>query len=133
MLATSMFLSSLFLMFVFNVGYIMANPSAVNNMLLGSITGTLSVVVSVGVISGIQILGSGLNSMSIKIIFGITALLNMLFQVDVLGFPIGLGLVNNLINVFNPTDMLGLGFFFASGLAIMSVVSGIIIVLGGGS
>jgi hypothetical protein len=107
-------------------------PTMTWDLTIGFLTGTIATILAVGVISGIQILGSGLNSASIKIIFGIASLLNVMFQIDIAGFPLGLGLANNLISSFPATDFLStFGFLIATGLCVITLISGLMVLTGG--
>lgn len=125
------FLTMVTILILFNAIYVIASPEASNIMYLGALTGLISTVLAVGVISGIQFLGSGLNSESIRIIFSVGAILNMLFRISIAGFPVGIGLVNNIMSIFSPTDFAGLGYFAVSIISIITLISGIITVVGG--
>lgn len=131
MKAGEIFISSIVTLSIFNFIYVSSTPSKINNMGIGALTGLLTTIIAVGIISSIQILGSGLNSASIKIIFGVGFLVNILFKVEIAGFPIGLGLMNNLYEVFMTGDLLGIGFFITTVFSFITLVSGIIIIIGG--
>lgn len=131
MKAGEIFISSIVTLSIFNFIYVSSTPSKINNMGIGALTGLLTTIIAVGIISSIQILGSGLNSASIKIIFGVGFLVNILFKVEIGGLPIGLGLMNNLYEVFMAGDLLGIGFFITTVFSFITLVSGIIIIIGG--
>ena len=114
---------------LFNFVYVMGNPDIDWNLGIGALTGMLATIIATGIISGIQIFGSGLNPESIKIIFGVCSLLNILFQINVGGFPVGIGLINNLFNLFPSST--GLGFIVCSIISIIVLVSGLMIIIGG--
>ena len=145
MKAQEIFISSILVLLFFNFIYISSTPNKVNTMTIGAITGLLTLVIAVGVIGGLQILGSGLNSASIKIIFSVGVLVNIMFRIEMkgvmitlAGYPltqthlaIGLGLMNNLYEVFSQGDLLGIGFFITTVFSIITLVSGLIIIIGG--
>ena len=132
MKAGSIFLSIMLVLIIFNFMYIQTLPDKTNMIVLGAIMGLVSSVLVIGVVGGIQILGTGLNGESIKIMFGVGTLLNILFQINIGGFPIGLGLINNLLNTFVGGDLWGLGYLLATSIAIMALLSGLMIILGSG-
>lgn len=128
--ATEIFISVMIILLIFNVYYVFSFPESTWNLTVGAITGFLAVILTIGIISGIQVLGSGLSESSIKILFGVGSLLNVLFQINIGGFPIGLGLVSNVLSVFG-MEFFGLGMILTSILGILAFVSGLIIVTGG--
>lgn len=120
--------SIIMLIFIlFNVVYIMAYPDTIFEFTYEKIIGFIASIIVVGALTGITIFGSGLQETSIKIIFVVVAIVNMLFQVDIAGFPIGLGLATTMFNVFSESDLmlvsgLGLGTIITTtmtGLAIL--------------
>jgi len=131
MKAQEIFISSILVLLFFNFIYVSSTPNKVNTMTIGALIGLLVVVISVGVISSIQILGSGLNSASIKIIFGAGVLINIMFGIEISGLPIGLGLMNNLYEVFSQGDLIGIGFFITTVFSFITLVSGLIMIIGG--
>jgi len=106
-------------------------PVAQWQFTIGAITGFMVLILGIGIISGIQVLGSGLNGESIKIMFGCGALLNVLFQINIANFPIGMGLVTNVLACFDGTEFLGLGIIITSIMGVMAFVSGLIVITGG--
>lgn len=126
------FLTGFAILLLFNFIYCTANPDATNVMFVGAVTGLLASSVAVGVISGVTILGTGLTGESVKILFGISSLLNMLFQVNVGGFPVGIGLITNILNVFPTDEFMGIGYFVVSSLTIVILASGVMILIGSG-
>jgi hypothetical protein len=107
-------------------------------MTIGALVGLAASAVAVGVISGISILGSGLNTASVKIIFGMATLINILFKVDLgMGaekggsFQIGLGLASNIVSVFSPTELWGVGWIIATAIGIVAFVCGMLTLSGG--
>jgi hypothetical protein len=136
LIASSVFLSGMLILLLFNWVYVQTLAIPINTIVLGAITGFLASIISVAILSGIQVLGTGLDSASIKILFGVGSLLNILFQVNIAGFPIGLGLMNNMMDAFSfasdsGTFGLSLGFFISTVLTIMILVSGVMIIQGG--
>ncbi len=127
----SLFITGLAILIIFNFIYCTMNPDIVNVMYVGAITGLIASVVATTVISGINILGSGLTGESIRIIFSISTILNLLFQISIAGIQVGIGLVNNILIIFDSTMFAGIGYFIASTLAIMTLVSGMLMIVGG--
>lgn len=125
------FTSVFAIILLFNMIYVNMNPETTYNIYVGAVTGLIATSISVGVLGGISILGSGLNSESIKILFGTSTLLNALFQIQVGAFPVGIGLATNIINIFTESDFVGLGFFISTALAVIALISGLIIIIGG--
>lgn len=122
-------------MFIFNVFYVIMQPDALFTVTIGAVTGFVASILAVGVISGLNILGSGLNSASIKILFGTASLLTMMFSIPIAGFPLGMGLATNIIAVFGASgDTFGqlIGFMLGTGLAVMTIVSGLMVMMGSG-
>lgn len=119
------------ILLIFNFIYCSAKPDVINSMYVGALTGLVSTVLAVGVISGVQILGSGLNSESIKIIFGVGCILNMLFRINIAGFPLGIGLCNTILDAFPSTEFIGIGYFISSTLAMLALISGLLSIMGG--
>lgn len=129
--ANSWFLGGTMTMLLFNFFYMSYYPDTANIMFLGAVTGLLTQTMVVGAVAGIQVFGVGLNDSSTKIIFGVSALINMLFQVNVAGVPVGIGLANRVIDAFNASELMGFGFLVATVLCVIVFFSGVIIVLGG--
>lgn len=132
MKAQAMFISGLAVLLIFNVVYISLYPSVIWYATIGALTGFVALILGIGVISGINIFGSGLNSASVKILFGASAILNLLFQINIAGFPVGMGLANNLIFSFGTTNFLdSMGFFLSLIFSVMILASGLVIIQGG--
>lgn len=131
--ASEIFIITMIVLLIFNVVYLTSTPDGLALTTMGAITGFIAIILAVGVIAGIQILGSGLNAMSIKILFGVGCLLNILFQVSISGFRIGLGLLNNVFTVFNSGDIIGLGTVISFLLGITVITSGLVTITGGSS
>lgn len=149
---SELLISVMAILMVFNFIYIAAFPDIANTMILGSIIGLVVTVLIVCIVGGVQVLGSGLSGTSIKMIFGIAILFNILFQINLpswifgiisvvatvagygintnLSIPIGMGLTNNIFNAFANGDLWGLGFFVATTLSIVALVSGIMVIMG---
>lgn len=125
------FIPVFLIILLFNMIYVNMTPETTYNIYLGAITGLLASTIAVGIIGGVQILGSGLNSESIKILFGTSTLLNVLFQIQISGFPIGIGLATNIVDIFTESDFIGIGFFLSTALALLALISGLIIIVGG--
>lgn len=127
--AQEVFISCLMILMLFNIFYIFSDPEISWNLTLDVLTGFISGVIANAVITGVSILGSGLNSSSTKIIFGVGSILNLLFQIKIANIPIGLGLATNLFGLFG-TEFFGLGLILISVLALITIVSGLMTILG---
>ena len=134
MKATGIFLSVMTILLIFNWLYVSAYPTSTNIMLFGAVTGLVTISVVTSIVAGLQVLGSGFNGESIRILFGVTALIQILFslnfEIEDIHVIIGLGLINNLFNAFSGGDFYGLGYFITTVFAILSLVSGILIIVG---
>jgi len=130
--AQEVFLGSLSVMLLFSVVVMFMSPENIWEFTIDAVAGTfIGLILIAGVLTGINVLGSGLNSESVAIIFGVGALLNILFQIEIAGFPIGLGLVNNMVNSFGASDGLGLGYLLSTVIGLITLVSGTIIIIEG--
>ena len=128
--AQEMFISVMIILLIFNIYYTFTFTEAVWTLTIGALTGFIATILAVGIISGVQVLGSGLTGESIKILFGCGALLNVLFQINIFGFPLGMGLVTNVLSVFG-SEFLALGIIITSVLRMIAFISGLIIITGG--
>lgn len=139
----SIFATNTILLLIINLIYVFMNPTLTNSITLGSLVGFVSGVATIGLIIGIQIsvVGSGisLSDQSIKMFITIAMLLNILFSIDIWTFQfggneytaqIGLGLINNMMDIFSGGDFLGLGLILASIISIITFVSGVMMVVG---
>lgn len=133
--AQESFLGIMSILLVFNWLYVSANPEVTNSMVLGVVTGLVATSIGISVIAGLQIVGTGLNSASIKIIFGVSTLLQILFSLNFVVADVevvlGLGLINNLFNAFSGGDLFGLGFIISTFFGIIALVSGLFVITGG--
>lgn len=129
--ASTVFIFCMITLLIFNFIYVSSTPQQLQIITIGALIGFIAEILAIGVISGVQILGSGLNPASIRILFGVATLLNILFQVNIGGFPIGIGLLNNVFTVFSNGDFLGLGLFITTVLGLVLITSGLIVIVGG--
>jgi len=103
-----------------------------------------SILSSISVV--VEFLASGaavsMNPMGTRIIFGISVMLGLLFQIKIPLFtmgtttfdlPIGVGLLSNVFNVFSISDLYGIPFFMVCIIGIILIVSGFQMMLGGSS
>lgn len=131
--AHGIFITGAIILLFFNLFYISMYPQTAWSLTMGTVTGFIATILAVGVISGFNLLGSGLTGASVKILFGGASLLNILFQINIAGFPVGMGLANNLLGSFTTSSFLeGLGFFLSLILTLIIFISGIIIIIGSG-
>jgi len=126
------FIICMIMLILFNFFYYAVSGANWMIDVAGGVVGFLGVIASVGIIAGIQVLGSGINTEGIKILFGFGCLLNILFKINVGGFPIGLGLLTNVFNAFtSSSDFLGFGMFITSVIGLTIIISGLLIIVGG--
>jgi len=130
--ASETFLGCIIVLFALNILYYFITPESLMLITVGGLLGFISQVIAVGILGGIQILGSGLNSQSIKILFGVTTLFNILFRIDLAGYPVGIGLLNNVFNIFSEGDFLGFGTLIVTTLGLLTIITGLMILTGGG-
>lgn len=135
MVAGSIFLSGMLILLIFNWMYIQTT-TLVNTIILSSLVSLLAGIILLGVITGITVFGTGLDSASIKILFGAGALMNILFQIPLgVNWGIGLGLINNMVNAFSIEGSgfgIGIGYFLSGSISIMIFISGIMLIQGSG-
>jgi hypothetical protein len=129
----AIFMSGIIVLLLFNMVYVVSEPDALWTLTVGAVTGFIASVLAVGVISGINILGSGLSGISVKILFGVATILNMLYQVEIAGFPLGMGLASNLTAIFTSGDSLlqFLSYLVATVFSIVMLITGVMFVQGG--
>lgn len=127
--SSGVFISIMAILLVFNMFYFLYFPNSTWNLTIGAITGFIFTILGTGLLTGVQVLGSGLNTETTKIVFGCGTLLNVLFQINVAGFPIGFGLITNILNVFG-SEFLGLGVIMVSILGVIAFISGIMMIIG---
>ena len=138
----SIFVTNTVIVIIINLIYVYINPTLINSITLSSLVGFVSGVAIIGLIIGIQIsvVGSGisLSDQSIKMFITIGMLLNIMFSVDIWTFQfgqneytaqIGLGLINNFIDIFSGGDFMGLGLALASIISILMFISGVMMVV----
>jgi hypothetical protein len=138
----NIFVTNTVIVIIVNLIYVYINPTLINNITLSSLVGFVSGVAIIGLIIGIQIsvVGSGisLSDQSIKMFITIGMLLNIMFSVDIWTFQfgqneytaqIGLGLINNFIDIFSGGDFMGLGLALASIISILMFISGVMMVV----
>jgi len=131
------FLSVMMVLTIFNLGYYMIYPTTVTFIGLSVLTTFITTGLAVGIISGIQIMGSGISDTAQKIVFVIIILVNIMFQIvlplpDLGELPIGLGLLSNIYNVFAVNDVWFIGFAISTILGILAMVSGLQMAVGEG-
>lgn len=122
-------ISLIAIMLLFNFIYATTSSEVTNNIVVGAVTGLLTTSIVTGVLSGFTLFGSGLNSESVKIVFGTTAFINILFQINLGGYPIGLGLGTRMISVFEPNTMAGIPYFGSWLVVILTLIMGIMILI----
>lgn len=130
--ASTVFMFCMVTLLIFNFIYVSSTPQQLQIITIGAVVGFIAEILAIGIIGGVQIFGSGLNPASIRILFGVATLLNLLFQINIGGFPIGIGLLNNVFNIFSSgSDFLGLGLFIVTVLGLLTFVSGLLVIVGG--
>lgn len=125
-----LFLSTMFILLLFNIGVVMINPSQAS-ILNVDIGGFLLSVLTIGVASGINVFSSGLSDSATRLITGSMILFNIFFQISVYDFTLGFGFITTVFNVFNGGDILGYGIILSGVFTIMLFVTGLLILLEG--
>lgn len=129
------FVSIFGILLLYNIGYVLIVPTSTFSMGLGVLVGFIVTVLGIGALSGVTFMGTGLNEVSVKIIFTVASLLNLMFsiQISLFGYtlPVGLGLITNLYSSFTVNDMFGIGLMLSTVLGGLVLVSGIMIAIGG--
>lgn len=137
MAGMGIFSSVIIILGIFNIGYCFIYPNEVMIIGIGAITGFAVTVLAIGILSGITIFSSGLSTTSQTVLFVTVALLNILFQftvpVDDYTIPIGLGLLQNVYEVFLIYDFWGIGFIICTILGLLALVSGLMMASGSGA
>jgi len=127
----SIFISSLLIILLFNGFIIVANPSAssVLNLNYQSLIVTgLSMLITGGITS--IVLGDSI----IRLMFSVMMIMGIMFQVNVLGYNVGFGLMSSMLNVIinDGSFMMWLGYLTVTILSITTFISGILIVVESG-
>lgn len=131
--ASAVFITCMVIFIMFNVFYVMVYPETINLLDMSWITSVIPLIVAAVLLTGIEVLGTGIRGTSIKLLFGILALINIMFQINIGGYPVGLGLAQNMLLVFSTMgDWFGIGFFITMGLILASLASGMMLILGSG-
>jgi hypothetical protein len=135
--AKEIFLSNMAILFIFDTAFVLSKPPGaasdlVGHMAYGGIVGLILTAAGIAVVAGITVAGSGLNSETIRIAFGVATLVNILFSKNFWGVDVGLGLAMPLFDVFTSSEVMGFMAFFgwilASGIVLMAMVSGFLII-----
>jgi hypothetical protein len=124
------FLINFFALFVINL---LLPSFDVNRFGVGLMTSFLISVLITGVISGIQVLGSGLNATATWLIFAISMIATLMFGIpiniaNVGTIQIGLGLISNVFTYSYPLYIQ----LLVVTIGIMTVISFILMIVGGG-
>lgn len=120
------FISTLAIIILFNVFVVSINPE-VSSILNTDFTSIL--VTSITIISAGGLVSIVLGETVLRVVFATLLLFNVLFQVEIYGFTIGLGLINTIFNVFQTYDVMNFGFITASVLSMLCFFSGMLIVV----
>jgi hypothetical protein len=131
------FLSVIMVLVIFNFGYWAIYPTTMTFIGLSALTAFVTTGLAIGVISGISAFTVAISDTAQKIIFVIVLLVNILFQITLpLGesfdFPIGLGLLTNVFNVFASSDAMLIGYIITTILGVLAMVSGLQMAVGAG-
>ena len=134
MKAQSIFLTTFTIILLFASFKFMMGEEDIFTTIIGGITGLIISAVVTVVIGSINVLGSGLSSSGVKILFGVATILNLLFQLQIANLPIGIGLANILLNSFNPNAgiLAFFGWLISFILTFTALVSGLIMLIKGG-
>ena len=138
---SSVFLSTIFTLLIFNFIYYAVYPITTLGSLVGIVLGFIPVIVLVGVVAGINVLGSGLNTFGTKALFTIGALLNILFSIPIsieviagtkIEVQVGLGLLTNVLSVFQEGDLYGFGLIIVIIMGLTCFISALMMIVGSG-
>jgi hypothetical protein len=130
----TIFTFGLIVMVLFNIGYVLINPSVGNQMIYSSIASVIVVAIIVAIASGFRVLNTGLGEVSVRMVTGVIVILNIFFRISLTGyatplqFTIGLGLAQNMIAVFHPHvgDWMGfMGFMLVNSFVIVTLIAGL--------
>jgi hypothetical protein len=137
--ASDIFLTLMIVLVIFNFGCVLMSGdpyTMLENMAIGGVLSVLLVAVVTAILSGVNVLETGLNPASTHIIFGMGVLLSLLFQIsfEAYGFTIafGVGLLSNVFNTFAMTDLMGIPFFMVTAIGLAILASGLMTITGGG-
>lgn len=142
----TMFISELSILLLFNTWYVIYNPSAQYNVMVGGLSALLIILTSgiiIAVTSGANLAASGFNAVGTSIIFWLVTTAVLVFSINLdlisqnaskpfqiitnilpaLGIhQIGLGLCTNFLSSFSVNDLFGFGYYLA-------VIFGMIVVI----
>jgi hypothetical protein len=128
--ASSIFMSCMLILLIFNAFYIMTYPASIIRITIGAIVGFLAAILAVG---GLAIFGGlFISGAAVKIVFGAASILNILFQIN-LGYnlPVGMGLASNILSLFPSSEFLGIGYIVVTFISLIAFVSGLMVIAGG--
>jgi len=126
MVTKLIFVSTLSMLLMFNIFVVMINPTAssiLNISYQEVVVQALAIIVSGSLISVV------LGETVLKIVFSTIIIFNVLFQVHIYGFTVGLGLVQTVFNVFQVYDVMNLGFYITSIISLVVFFSGMLIIV----
>lgn len=124
-------ISTLMILLLFNTYVAMVNPNVVS-VLNQDLSGLVATALTCTIAAGINIFGSGLSDSATKIIFSVIVMFNILFQIDIYGFTLGLGLCSTVFTVFNNGDVLGIGTLIGGLLSFVAFFSAMLVVVESG-
>ena len=130
MMKETIFLTSLITLLLFNGYVVLANPNATNML---NIDYTNLILTAITILTGGGLLSVFVSGELVKFGISILLLFNIMFSVDMYGYSVGLGLFNNVINVFSGNsfaDYVGISIFGI--LSFITFVSGILILVESG-
>lgn len=136
-MAMGVFLSVIMVLVIFNIGYYAIYPETVELLGVSVILTFATAGLAIGVISGVEVLGSGISDTAQRIIFIVVILLNLLFQIDIpigegIEIPLGLGLLSHVLEVFVLNDAYMIGYAVTTILGILALVTGLQMAVGAG-
>lgn len=139
--ASGIFLFGISTIALFNVFYAISNPMVANLLIWGLITAFIIGGVVGVAFAGIQVFGSGFTGESVRIVFGVVMLLTMFFKIDLPSMTnfagtyfsgtLGLGLITNLFDAFPITILGGFPYYMVTVFSIITVISGLVVIIGG--
>lgn len=130
--AKSVFLSMVIITIILNIIYISTTPAVIWTMAVGTVVGMIVTAVTTILLSGIKIMDSGISDTALSYVFTTSLLLNICFSINIYGFSIGLGLMNNVFIMFGGTTLFGLGAIITGIFTAVIFITGIMVITGGG-
>jgi len=79
----SIFFSCLMVLILFEIGYYLVTPTSIFSIQMGAITSIIIIGIATGIVAGLNVLSSGENTFSTRLIFMSATLLCIFFRLDI--------------------------------------------------